>query len=123
MPTDVCGLILVLLVGCVWFAWRWRQSLLPQSGTAAVTATIQRLLTPRTPHDCPACCQQLTVPAATTPTLPTVTPWCDRKSPRGAPKRITTQGFACPNRTCLYYQITEAHIHALVGDGAQAKHE
>jgi transposase-like protein len=39
------------------------------------------------------------------------------KSRRGAPKRVNTEGFACPNRKCPYFGITDAHIHALVGDG------
>jgi IS1 family transposase len=30
---------------------------------------------------------------------------------------VNTEGYACPNRTCLYWGITDAHIHALVGDG------
>ncbi|HEX6480009.1 MAG TPA: hypothetical protein VF043_14295 [Ktedonobacteraceae bacterium] len=46
-----------------------------------------------------------------------VRPWCEVKSRRGAPKRIDTQGFACPNRACLYFGNTDAHMHALVGDG------
>jgi IS1 family transposase len=46
------------------------------------------------------------------------------KSRRGAPKRIPTDGFACPNQQCAYFGITDAHIHALVGDGkhGQAEH-
>ncbi len=39
------------------------------------------------------------------------------KSRRGAPKRVNTEGFACPNQQCPYSGITDAHIHALVGDG------
>jgi IS1 family transposase len=39
------------------------------------------------------------------------------KSRRGAPKRIPTEGFACPNQQCAYFGITDAQIHALVGDG------
>jgi len=39
------------------------------------------------------------------------------KSRRGAPKRVNTEGFACPNPQCSYSGITDAHIHALVGDG------
>jgi IS1 family transposase/transposase-like protein len=46
-----------------------------------------------------------------------VRPWSEVKSRRGAPKHINTHGFACPNRTCPYFGITDAHIHALVGDG------
>jgi hypothetical protein len=46
-----------------------------------------------------------------------VRPWREVKSRRGAPKRIDTEGFACPNQQCAYFGITDAHIHALVGDG------
>jgi IS1 family transposase len=45
------------------------------------------------------------------------------KSRRGAPKRVSTEGFACPNRTCSYFGITDAHIHALVGDGKHGQAE
>jgi IS1 family transposase/transposase-like protein len=45
------------------------------------------------------------------------------KSRRGAPKRISTEGFACPNPQCQYFGITEAHIHALVGDGKHGRAE
>ena len=30
---------------------------------------------------------------------------------------MNTEGFACPNQQCPYSGITDAHIHALVGDG------
>ncbi len=43
--------------------------------------------------------------------------WREVKSRRGAPKRVNTDGFACPNPQCLYFGITDDHIHALVGDG------
>jgi transposase-like protein len=46
-----------------------------------------------------------------------VRPWREVKSRRGAPKHIDTEGFACPNHQCPYSGITDAHIHALVGDG------
>jgi hypothetical protein len=50
-------------------------------------------------------------------------PWREVKSRRGAPKRVNTEGFACPNRQCTYYRITEAHMHALVGDGKHGQAE
>jgi IS1 family transposase/transposase-like protein len=50
-------------------------------------------------------------------------PWREVKSRRGAPKRIDTQGFACPNRNCPYFGMTDAHIHALVGDGKHGRLE
>jgi transposase-like protein len=31
--------------------------------------------------------------------------------------RINIEGFACPNPHCAYFGITDARVHALVGDG------
>src|SRR5262245_17218629 len=113
---------LLLMLVLVWLVWAWRRPS-AQSRIAALTAMPQRLLKPRTPDDCPVCCQQTAPPTPKAPTSTPVTPWCEVKSRRGAPKRIATQGFACPNRTCMYYRITDAQIHALVGDGAEGKVE
>ncbi len=81
---------------------------------------VHRLLKPRTPLDCPICrlCSS-TVRSAPAP----VRPWSEVKSRRGAPKRIPTEGFACPNQQCLYFGIPDAHIHALVGDGKHGRAE
>ena len=46
-----------------------------------------------------------------------VRPWREVKSRRGAPKRVKTEGYACPNPQCRYCGITDAQVHALVGDG------
>ncbi len=45
------------------------------------------------------------------------------KSRRGAPKRIDTEGFACPNRQCVYFGNTDACFHALLGDGKHGRAE
>jgi len=45
------------------------------------------------------------------------------KSRRGAPKRIHTAGFACPNQQCPYVGIADDQIHALVGDGKHGRAE
>ena len=50
-------------------------------------------------------------------------PWSQVKSRRGRPKTIPTDGFACPNKNCAYYNIADQDIHALVGDGYQGKTE
>ena len=50
MPTDLCWLVLLLVV-VVWLAWPWCSRPHPHSGTAGVTAQFQRLLKPRTPDD------------------------------------------------------------------------
>jgi transposase-like protein len=36
---------------------------------------------------------------------------------------VNTEGFACPNQQCPYSGITDAHIHALVGDGTHGHAE
>src|SRR5262249_61567498 len=95
----------------------------PPASPPTVPAAPERPLKPRTPADCPACRQAGATATAPPPSRISLTPWRERKSRRGAAKRILTQRFACPNRTCLYYQITDAHIHALVGDGAHGQHE
>jgi transposase-like protein len=117
MPTDPSWrvLLLIVLIALIW-AWYRR----PQSSPGAVQR--QRLLQPRTPEDCPVCRQQA-APTATALARPHLTPWSAVKSRRGAPKRIATQGFACPNRTCAYYRITDAQVHALSGDGTHGRCE
>ena len=121
MTTTSSGLVLLLLLLLTWRIWMWwcpRNQIRP-----AVAAQTQRLLKPRTPNDCPTCCQQAAAALATAPSTLSAPPWRDRKSRRGAPKRIATQGFACPHRACLYYQVSDAQIHALVGDGTHGKTE
>ena len=108
-------------------AWLGRLSLhhhgLPCSRAGAVHPVIHRLLKPRSPDDCPAC--RLASPPASSagPAPAPARPWCEVKSRRGAPKRVKTEGYACPNRKCPYFGITDAHIHALVGDGTHGQAE
>src|SRR5262245_29633139 len=99
MLADSCGLVLLLVGGLVWLAWTWRCHQQPLSHTTAITATVHRLLKPRTPSECPACRRRMAA-AGNAPTRAPLTPWCKVKSRRGAMGRIATQGFACPNRTC-----------------------
>src|SRR5262249_14378919 len=89
-----------------------------QSRAAAkVRTTLHRLLKPRTPDDCPACRRTSTPSSGGEPASAPVRPWREVKSRRGTPKRIDTQGFACPNQQCEYFGNTDAQVHALVGDG------
>jgi transposase-like protein len=83
----------------------------------ALRTTVQRLLKPRTPRDCPASRLSCTPSSGARPAPAPVRPWREVKSRRGTPKRVNTEGFACPNQQCPYSGITDAHIHALVGDG------
>ena len=90
---------------------------------AKVCTTLPRLLKPRTPDDCPACRLATTPSLGGGPAPGPVRPWREVKSRRGAPKRIDTEGFACPNRQCSYFGNTDASFHALVGDGTPGRTE
>jgi transposase-like protein len=97
--------------------------LVPSRAEVSVRTTLHRLLKPRTPDDCPVCRHTSTASLGAGPVPAPIRPWSEVKSRRGAPKRIDTQGFACPNQQCLYFGITDAHRHALVGDGKQGHAE
>ena len=60
---DSCLFLLVLILGLLWLVWLWRSFQPPQSQPAATRTTLQRLLKPRTPDDCPACRQEKASPA------------------------------------------------------------
>src|SRR5262249_46389645 len=99
-----------------WFLLR------PSSSKGEAKRTrLQRLLKPRTPEDCPVCLLASTASSGGEPTPAPVRPWSEVKSRRGAPKRIPTEGFACPNQQCPYFGITDDGIQALVGDGKHGR--
>jgi transposase-like protein len=122
MPTSASCLLFLGLFGIAWVAIAWRPHL-PLQGHPAVAPKVPRRLKPRTPLDCPACWPPAPFSTLHSPVRAPIRPWREVKSRRGAPKRIPTQGFACPMPTCLYYQITDAYVHALVGDGSHGKGE
>jgi hypothetical protein len=110
---------LLLFLLLLSLAWLWHFSGFHHghsfSKAVALHTAVQRLLKPRSPHDCPACCLAPTLLSAAG-SMP-VRLWCEVKSRRGAPKRVNTEGFACPNQQCPFFGMTDAHMHALVGDG------
>jgi hypothetical protein len=93
------------------------------SAVASRRNPVHRLLKPRSPGDCPACRLASPVSSAGGLAPAPVRPWCEVKSRRGAPKRVNTKGFACPNPTCPYFGSTDDQIHALVGDGKHGQLE
>jgi hypothetical protein len=94
--------------------WRldWLHLQSSHSEGGAIHSTTQRLLKPRTPLDCPACRLACVHSSGMGPAPAPVRPWREIKSRRGAPKRVNTEGFACPNQQCAYFGITDADIHA-----------
>src|SRR6266545_3139885 len=120
MPTDPWSWLLLLVIVLIGLIGAWHRRRHPRSSPGA--AHLQRLLKPRPPDDCPVCCQHAAL-TGNPPSRPPVIPWSAVKSRPGAMGRINTQGFACPNRRCAYFRITDAQIHALLGDGAHGRCE
>src|SRR5947209_3826422 len=113
---------LLLSLALLWcLSWFHLQ---PSHSQAAKRRTlVQRLLKPRSPDDCSACRLASTPSSSAGPAPAPVRPWSEVKRRRGAPKRVNTQGFACPNPQCPYCGITDALVHALVGDGRHGRAE
>ena len=114
MVLEEQWLRLIILVGLLWLGRQlWAHAVtwvLPRG-----RCRWPRRLRPRTPQDCPACCQT-TSALAPTP-APPVPPWRPSQHRRGRPKMIATAGHACPNPACPYHGSTDAAVHALVGCG------
>jgi hypothetical protein len=122
MGIDGYSFLLVLFLLGLALLWRlgWFHLQPSLSPTGRRRTSVHRFLKPRTPLDCPICrlCSSDMRPAPAP-----VRPWRDMKSRRGAPKRVNTEGFACPNAQCAYFGITDAQIHALVGDDMHGQAE
>jgi hypothetical protein len=118
-------LLVVCLLLCLALLWRldWFPLRPSCSRGGAKRSTLPRLLKPRCPDDCPACRLASTASTGGGPAPAPVRPWREVKSRRGAPKRVNTQGYACPNQKCLYFGNTDAQTHALVGDGKHGQAE
>ena len=116
-------LVSLLMFALVWLSQRSRShhSLFPSK--AARSSLLPRRLKPRSPLECPACCLASSPSSGGEPAPAPVRPWREIKSRRGAPKRVQSEGFAYPNRACQYSGISDADIHALVGDGVRGQAE
>ena len=117
-------LVVVLLLSLARFGYLCWLHLRPASSRGgAKRSRLHRLLKPRCPDDCPACHLDSTPVSGGGRASPPVRAWREVKSRRGAPKRVNTAGYACPNQQCQYFGNTDAHRHALVGDGKHGRAE
>jgi len=71
---------------------------------------------PKSPVDCPKC-QMEAWNAEQADPRERLAPYRSGKSTRGRKKKLATEGWACPNRSCKYYGETEASRHAVIGHG------
>jgi hypothetical protein len=107
--------VLVVLLTLVWGASAWRRL----RRTSAVLSDVRpsRRWHPRTPDDCPCCRLAVSDCGRQASEPPSVRPWVEIKSRRGAPKRRPTAGYACPTPTCPYFGIADERLHALIAYG------
>jgi hypothetical protein len=90
----------------------WQQKSLEEK-----KARTAKPLKPKTPDDCAICREEKTSPAKEAQTRQQPRPWSEVRNRRGRKKSISTQGYACNNRKCVYFYVMEESIHALVGYG------
>ena len=102
---------MVLLLVLVWNGERVRQ--IGAAGGGSGTAKGKRQMHPHSPQNCPACCGA----DSEVQSGQRVVPWAEQKSKRGRPKTVETDGYSCNNPDCVYYNITDSNLHALVGYG------
>ncbi len=114
---DLWLLTVLLWLGLSWLSVYLASGLTPVSRLASLRPRSPKPLTPRSENDCPHC---RTIPVRSTRLRladPPPPPWNQVKNLRGRRKFIRTEGYACLNPDCRYRLITDARIHALVGDG------
>ncbi len=104
-------LLLVWLLWIAWTGWDGRERSLGKAQQQGPP----RQRHPQSPRDCPMC--RAAHGVYETHEQRVVEPWAKRKSKRGRPKVIETDGYGCPNRRCQYFKITEAQVQARVGKG------
>jgi hypothetical protein len=87
----------------------------PSHSEKRLPSLVLRRLKPRSPLACPLCCRSSADSSGQELSSRAVRPWRESKSRCGAPTRVMTEGFACPNAACQFSGITDAQIHAASG--------
>jgi transposase-like protein/IS1 family transposase len=107
----MCGVLLGLLV---WQVWHQQGRRLRQWWQTTEEG-LPRQWHPACEQACAQCRSGVHVTFVRT--ARNVPPYAGCKSKRGAKKRLSSEGYACPCRACVYFGNTHAAEHALVGYG------
>jgi len=78
-------------------------------------------LKPKSPDECPACVEEVTLRTVNPIPSELPPPWETVKGPGGPKKTVETEGHACDNAECVYSRIRDASIHALAGNGVRGE--
>lgn len=104
------GIELLLL----WLVWHSLSVVRLPSRSTSPSAR-KRQVHPHSPKECPVC--RAGHKKCKAPSSATAEAWQKHASGRGRPKTVVTDGYACNNSECLYFNVTDGHLHALVGNG------
>jgi len=125
LPCDLSPgtwLLGLLFIYIIWLSWTANLQCYPLGGAQAAPAgRAARLwrMRARTPEACEACQNGLGFRIFRPRT--DVVPYGETKSACGRRKTLNTAGHACPNPTCAYFAVTDAQLHAVVGNAVNAR--
>src|SRR4051794_22528646 len=106
MDNVVFGSILLVALCLALGLVRWRRGL-TYARQQPARLRGRQAWRPRTPDDCAVCRAGAADRTTLAPAAVPVRPWAEVKSRRGAPKRRSTAGYACPSPACPYFGITD----------------
>ena len=118
------GFLFFVILLCLAWLWHlyWLHHNPLHSKAAAKRTTVQRLLKPRTPRDCPACRLSSTLAIGWGRRLFLCAPGA-RSKVAGSPETDKTEGFACPNPQCPTSASQMPSFTRLFGDGKHGSAE
>jgi transposase-like protein len=117
---GIIGLLVLLFELYRWLWKSWIYRILEQKKKAKKSRK-PAVMQPKSERDCSFCMKEKGMRKSCVPEM--AMPWSQRKGRGGAKKRISTEGYFCPNPDCDYYGVEDESIHALVGYGCHGKQE
>src|SRR4051794_699742 len=106
MDCTVFGPMLLVVLCLALGLVRWCRGL-TYARPQPARLSVRRAWRPRTPDDCAVRRAGDTGRTTLVPAAVPVRPWAEVKSRRGAPKRRSTAGYACPSPACPYFGVTD----------------
>lgn len=119
-PLVILGILVLLFEIYRWLRGNWIRGFLEKKKKGKGPRK-PAVMQPKSERDCPFCVEEKGKQASSRREMPVA--WIKRKGCGGPKKKISTEGYFCPNEGSEYYGIADERIHALVGDGSHGKQE
>ncbi len=117
---EILGILILLIELYRYLRQYWLRQLL-ETKKKEKRSRKPAVLRPKNERDCRFCCEDKGKRIEAKRKMPVS--WQLRQGRGGRKKKIRTEGFFCPNKSCEYYGITEEALHALVGYGTHGMQE